>query len=75
MCEDVPLHHPNGAAGGAVSISIREMNKAPEEPRRSVPEGLLALMKELHGVRGAHGGALLQDMKDLGRYLLRNKIE
>ena len=55
--EYVPLHHPDRAAGGAVSIA--EVNKLPAEPRRLVPESLIALSKQLGWIEGTRRGALL----------------
>lgn len=57
----VPLHHPDGAAGGTVPIV--KMKEIPVEARRPVPEGLLTLSKQVHWIKGTHRGPplLLQD--------------
>lgn len=48
MGQYVPLHHPDGAAGGAVSIV--EISELPVEARRFVPEGLLTPSKQLRWI-------------------------
>lgn len=48
LCQYVPLHHPDGAAGGATSIT--DVSELPVEARRSVSEGLLTLSKQLHWI-------------------------
>lgn len=57
MGKYVPLHHPDGDDGGAVSFIY--LNELPVEARWSVSEGLLTLSKQLYWIRGTYRGSPL----------------